>query len=278
MGKTTKGQDSFENIVDSISLHPTESRKPLKPLSKKQNEQRSAIAEKIQRLNKSQQKEAMRIIGELIKKNIEKEEALLRKNEKKADRKLGHELLVPLIGKKKNSQLADKLISILKDYKSNKDVLNNWPKLSNTIVELRNVYESTRDFIRNLEDLSSVAKSIMTRQLSCCDYENIEEATSRAENIFDATKIALSKLTKDEDGNPLPKDKGGRPRDVALAMLINKLAKIYKEATGKEPKRPDYYVIQYQGPFLDFVEACREGIGESGGKCSTGSAIRRVLK
>jgi len=57
----------------------------------------------------------------------------------------------------------------------------------------------------------------------------------------------------------MPPDKGGRPPDVELQMLIHTLAIFYKDETGKKPSVFwDHHGehARYSGAFFDFVEAC----------------------
>ena len=67
----------------------------------------------------------------------------------------------------------------------------------------------------------------------------------------DAQKVSRGKLPS------------GAPKDRAAHYLIKELAHIYSDATGRAPSVTwDPYKKEYRGPFLDFVKACLDPLGE----------------
>ena len=81
----------------------------------------------------------------------------------------------------------------------------------------------------------------------------------------------------------MPPDKGGRPPDVELQMLIRTLAIFYKDETGKKPSVTwdEPREQRYSGAFFDFVEACCRAFAPRHATKTNqalGKAIQRALK
>jgi hypothetical protein len=69
----------------------------------------------------------------------------------------------------------------------------------------------------------------------------------------------IAEIDKMKEG--LPSDKGGRGRDNRTQALIYELAQVYREWSGREPKRSTYPPThrkygQPSGPFFRFVKLC----------------------
>jgi hypothetical protein len=79
----------------------------------------------------------------------------------------------------------------------------------------------------------------------------------------------------------IPKDKGGRPRDEPLRLLIYELADLYWRRTGRRPGiSRDNYKRQYCGPFIRLVSRVLKVFARDQVKDDNALAgdIRRVLR
>ena len=131
-----------------------------------------------------------------------------------------------------------------------------------------NVRQAT--FLKAVRQLKTDAEDLL-RDLTYPTYigdDQSEQAQARAYeyamDFLGASGVLVQNLHElveqaNETLDVMPPDKGGRPPDVELQMLIHTLAIFYKDETGKKPSVFwDHHGehARYSGAFFDFVEAC----------------------
>jgi len=146
--------------------------------------------------------------------------------------------------------LRDRLIESLSEYLSTKEMVENYPRRSESRAALEEINQLTDKLVYFLKELDSRSRRILTLQ---SEWVDIEETISNLEILQSTTEDALKSL---------PLDKGGRRPNRALKSLIKDLIEIYEQATGKKAGMPgkDEVTEKYSGPFFRFVDTCLEVI------------------
>jgi len=186
---------------------------------------------------------------------------------------------IDLIKKESNVDLSDELerelIEAVRAYLSNKEVYENWPRISQMIKALQKIYNNADRLIENLEklDIASTCTMSLYRNIS---LDQLEDSYQRfklyTNDIMEASEKAVKYLNRN-------KHKIGRPPNVGLNSLIEKLIDIYEASTGEDAKLTrDTISYEYKGPFFNFVDIVLKSIGENLSNLALGKRIYRLLK
>ena len=141
--------------------------------------------------------------------------------------------------------------------------IEHWAYLSEP--DYSNVRQAT--FLKAVRQLKTDAEHLL-RDLTYPTYIGDDQseqarALGDAVDFLGASDVLVQDLHElveqaNETLDVMPPDKGGRPADVELQMLIRTLAIFYKDETGKKPSVTwdEPREQRYSGAFFDFVEAC----------------------
>lgn len=145
-----------------------------------------------------------------------------------------------------SKDLSERLSDALSAYVSTKEVISNFPRVSQVRAALRAVKDKAKAYAEALEQLDVASVRTLTSQ---SDMVDIETAAFQARITYHASEDALKNL---------PIDKGGRPLDLALKSLLRDLIEIYEQAKGKKARGPyiDTETGEPSGPFFKFAYIC----------------------
>ncbi len=153
---------------------------------------------------------------------------------------------------------------------------------------LRKIHSDAGKLMKDLHSLHvSEASNLPARQVALYSLLNAlsgNDWTTRGADLLAFTEklVALRNIAENEISN-LSGSRGGRPEDFPLKVLVQKLAPMFKEITGKGPTITTNDFAEpgeeYSGKFVDLIEAFIQPLSPDYQKIGRGQGkpIQRIL-
>jgi len=142
-----------------------------------------------------------------------------------------------------NEDLVAAVLEASRWYLADREVLDKLPRPSEVKPAIEEVHNRGKQFAEALERLDFISRNELTSRFQ---HGMVITNTQRM--------VRMICQAAEEVLEGLPADRGGRPKELAIRVFIQRLAQVYEKATGRNPSVTWHeHRGAFEGQFYEFV-------------------------